>query len=271
MAPTLPQQPLRTALVQNAAGADPQANLDWLAAHWPERGSIDLIALPEVFAFRGGDEESRAAAAPLDGPLGRWLAAQAVRANAWVLAGSVLERDGDRIYNTSLLFDRAGDLAASYRKMHLFEARLESGRTIRESDVYRPGDRPVLAMIDSWCCGLSICYDVRFPELYRHYAGEGASLLLIPANFTQRTGRDHWETLIRARAIENQCFVLAPDQCGANPHTRCRSHGHSLAFGPWGELLATAADEPTVLRVTLDPQLLISTRQRIPALEHRRM
>ena len=125
--------------------------------------------------------------------------------------------------------------------------------------------------LEGWQCGMAICYDLRFPELFRFYSADGAHLFFIPSNFTQRTGRDHWETLIRARAIENQCFVLAPDQCGANPHTRCRSHGHSLAFGPWGELLATAADEPTVLRVTLDPQLLISTRQRIPALEHRRM
>ena len=267
----LPNSPLRVTLVQNSAGANRQTNLDWIEQRLPQCQETDLIVLPEVFAFRGSDEEYRAVAEPLDGPLAHWLQAQAVRTNAWVLAGSVLERDGDKIYNTSLLFDRNGQLAATYRKMHLFEARLESGRVIRESDVYQAGSQPVLATMESWRCGLSICYDVRFPELYRHYAGQGASLLVIPANFTQRTGRDHWETLVRARAIENQCFVLAPDQCGANPHNRCRSYGHSLALGPWGETLAAAGDEPAVLQVTLDPDLLRTTRQRVPALAHRRL
>ena len=267
----LPKMPLRVTLVQNSAGASRQDNLDWIAQRLPQRQETDLIVLPEVFAFRGSDEDYRAAAEPLDGPLAHWLMAQSVRTNAWMLAGSVLERDGDKIYNTSLLFNRNGALVASYRKIHLFEARLENGHVIRESDVYQAGDCPALAMLDSWCCGLSICYDVRFPELYRQYTRQGATLLLIPANFTQRTGRDHWEVLVRARAIENQCFVLAPDQCGANPHTRCRSHGHTLALGPWGETLAAAADDPAVLQVTLDPELLRATRQRVPALSHRRL
>ncbi len=267
----IPNAPLRVTLVQNAAGADRQANLHWIEQHLPPGRETDLIVLPEVFAFRGSDEEYRAAAEPVDGPLAAWLQAQAIRTHAWVLAGSVLERDGDRIFNTSLLFNRAGDRVATYRKIHLFEARLESGHVIRERDVYQAGDHPVLVTLDSWRCGLSICYDVRFPELYRNYASQGATLLLIPANFTQRTGRDHWEILVRARAIENQCFVIAPDQCGANPHTRCRSHGHTLAIGPWGETLAAAADEPAVLQVTLDPELLRATRQRVPALAHRRL
>jgi nitrilase len=267
----LPNAPLRVALIQNAAGGDRQANLDWLASHWPAADTTDLIALPEVFAFRGGDEEYRAAAEPLEGPLAGWLAAQAVRANAWVLAGSVLEREGDTIYNTTLLFDRAGRRVTTYRKIHLFEARLESGHIIRETDVYQAGEHPVLVPLETWRCGLSICYDLRFPELFRQYAAQGATLLMIPANFTQRTGRDHWETLVRARAIENQCFVIAPDQCGANPVTRCRSHGHSLAVGPWGEILAAAGDEPAVLQVTLEPELLRATRQRVPALAHRKL
>lgn len=267
----LPKSPLRVTLMQNSAGADRTANLDWIEQHLPPSRETDLIALPEVFAFRGSDEECRTAAEPLEGPLARWLAAQAVRCHAWVLAGSVLERAGDRIFNTSLLFDRDGRLAATYRKIHLFEARLESGHVVRESDVYQAGDHPVLATIDTWQGGLSICYDVRFPELYRHYASQGATLLLIPANFTQRTGRDHWDVLVRARAIENQCFVVAPDQCGANPHTKCRSHGHSMVVGPWGETLVTAGDEAAVLQVTLDPELLRTTRHRVPALAHRRL
>lgn len=271
MSSAFPSSPLRVTLVQNDAGADLAANLTWIERHLPGSGKTDLVALPEVFALRGSDDTYRAAAEPGDGPLARWLAAQAIRSNAWVLAGSVLERDGDRIYNTSLLMDRTGRQVASYRKIHLFEARLESGRIIRESDLFQAGDTPVLVEIDGWKCGLSICYDLRFPELYRHYSSRGASLLLIPSNFTQRTGRDHWEVLVRARAIENQCYVIAPDQCGANPHTHCRSHGHSLAIGPWGELLSTADDEPTVLQVTLRPDVLRTTRERVPALAHRKI
>ena len=267
----LPTAPLRVTLVQNAAGANQAANLQWIADHLPPSQATDLIVLPEVFAFRGSDAEYRAAAEPLHGPLTIWLQAQAVRTHAWVLAGSMLERDGEKIYNTSLLFNRRGELVTTYRKIHLFEAQLESGQVIRESDLYHAGDQPTLVTLDSWRCGLSICYDVRFPELYRHYTSHGATLLLIPANFTQRTGRDHWEILVRARAIENQCFVLAPGQCGANPHTHCRSHGHSLAVGPWGETLAAATTEPEILQVTLDPELLRTTRQRIPALAHRRL
>jgi predicted amidohydrolase len=268
-APSL--QPLRVTVVQNAAGSDVEANLAWIEARLPPAGATDLVALPEVFAFRGGDEQLRAAAEPRDGRAGRWLAAQAAARRAWFLAGSIMERDGERLFNTSLLFDRAGKLAAAYRKIHLFEARLESGHVVRERDVYEPGDTPVLADIEGWRAGLSICYDLRFPELFRRYAAQDATILFIPANFTQRTGRDHWEVLVRARAIENQCFVVAPDQCGANPVNRSRSHGHSAVVGPWGELLAEAGDEPAVLQVALDPALLHATRHRVPALMHRRL
>ena len=119
--------------------------------------------------------------------------------------------------------------------------------------------------------GLSICYDLRFPELYRDYSAQGAHALLIPANFTQRTGRDHWEVLTRARAIENQSFVIAPDQCGVNSGTGVASYGHSVVVGPWGEVLALAGDEETVLSVTLEPAALESARNRVPALQHRRL
>jgi predicted amidohydrolase len=268
---TLPTTPLRVTLLQNQAGDDQAANLAWIEQALPANLSTDLIVLPEVFAFRGSDEQYRAQAEPLDGPLTEWLGALALRTRARVLAGSVLERDGDRIYNTALLFNRNGELCSAYRKIHLFEAHLENGTLIRERDLYQAGDHPVLVTLDSWQAGLSICYDVRFPELYRHYTRHGAHLLLIPANFTQRTGRDHWEVLVRARAIENQCFVLAPDQCGANPHTGSFSYGHSLAVAPWGEVLAEAGDTPAVLHVTLDPDLLRATRTRVPALAHRRL
>jgi len=189
--------------------------------------------------------------------------------NAWVLAGSLLERDGQRVYNTSVLFDRQGAIRASYRKIHLFEARLEDGRLIREADAYDPGSQPVAASIDGWKAGLAMCYDLRFPELFRLYAAEGAQILFVPSNFTQRTGRDHWEILVRARAIENQAFVVAPDQCGTNPVTGVPSHGHSLVVGPWGEVLAEAGDQETVITARLDVDELRKIRNRVPALTHR--
>lgn len=264
-------RPLRVAAVQNAAGGDQAANLARLEELLPAPGEVDLIALPEVFALRGDDDDYRAAAEPCDGGVGRWLAAQARARQAWILGGSIIERDGAACYNSALLVAPDGRLAARYRKLHLFEAVLDDGRRIREDAVFTPGDRPVTVRIDGWMAGLAICYDVRFPELFRHYSAAGARLLLLPSNFTQRTGRDHWEILVRARAIENQCYVIAPDQCGRNPRGAGRSHGHSLIVGPWGDILAAAGDDEQTLRATLDPVTLEATRARVPALQHRRL
>jgi predicted amidohydrolase len=271
MSHCLPQSPLRVAVVQNAAGPDADVNRAWLADHLPLPGTTDLIALPEVFSLRGSDADYRASAEPLDGPTARWLAELARARRAWLLAGSILEQDGPAIYNTCMLFDPAGTRVAAYRKIHLFEATLEDGRVIRESDLYAAGSNPVEADLNGWHCGFSICYDVRFPELYRHYSKHGAHLLFVPSNFTQRTGRDHWNVLVRSRAIENQCFVVAPNQCGQNRATRVASHGHSLIVSPWGEVLAQAGNRPAVIEATLDPSLLHTTRARVPALAHRRL
>jgi predicted amidohydrolase len=262
---------LRVVLAQNAAGPDAAANRAWLERRLPPPGTADLIVLPELFGLRGGDAELRAAAETLEGPTACWLAEQARTRAAWLLAGSLVERAGRCLYNSSLLFDPAGTRRALYRKIHLFEAALEDGRTIRESDLYTAGRAPVLTEIAGWRCGLSICYDVRFPELYRQYAALGAHLLLVPANFTRRTGRDHWRVLLRARAIENQCFVVAPNQCGTNPVTGVASYGHSLAVSPWGDILAHAGDRPAIRYATLDPALLRQTRTRLPALNHRKL
>src|ERR1035437_5287136 len=180
----IPDRPLRMALVQIDAGRAPGVNCDWIETVLPPAGACDLIALPEVCAVRGGDDDYRAAAESLDGPLAGWFAAQARARRAWLLVGSLVERANDGLYNTSLLFDPAGKRVAAYRKLRLYEAHLDDGRTIRESDLWRAGDQPVLAVIAGWRCGLSICYDLRFPELYRHYAERGAHLLCVPSNFT---------------------------------------------------------------------------------------
>jgi nitrilase len=262
---------MKVLMVQHAAGPDVPANLAALDALLAGAGSADLIVLPEVFAARGNDSDLRRAAEPLDGLQAAWLKETARRHNAWVLGGSILEKADSCIHNTAVLVDREGRLSATYRKLHLFEARLENGKIVREQDVYEPGEHPVMADIDGWSCGLSICYDVRFPELYRLYVKRGATLLLIPANFTQNTGKYHWETLVRARAIENQCFVVAPNQCGTNAATGVASYGHSLIVGPWGDVLAEGGTEAGLFTATLNRAELTQVRGRVPALKHRRI
>ena len=262
---------LRVTLVQTNAGQDMQANLSRLKQLLSGIGATDVIALPEVFAIRGSHQDYRRSAEPVAGPLTAFLASIAHRHNAWVLAGSIMEDADQSIYNTSLLLNRRGDVMAVYRKIHLFEAELDNGQVIRESETYAAGSDPVMADLEGWRCGLAICYDLRFPELFRQYSAQGAHLFFIPSNFTQRTGKDHWNVLLRARAIENQCFVVAPDQCGTNPHTGVESHGHSMIVGPWGEVLADIEEGEQAVTVTLDIHDLHLTRRRIPALSHRKL
>jgi predicted amidohydrolase len=266
-----PLNHLKITLVQVDAGRDVEANLIRTKALLTGIGTSDLIALPEVFAIRGSDEEFRAQAAPLKGPLLAFLASIAHRHNAWVLAGSILEQHATGVFNTSVLLNRRGEIVASYRKMHLFEATLDSGKVIRESDLWQAGTEPVLTQLEGWNCGMAICYDLRFPELFRHYSAQGAHLFFLPSNFTQRTGQDHWEVLLRARAIENQCFVIAPNQCGTNPHTGVTSYGNSMIVGPWGEVIARFGTEAQAATFTLTIHDLETTRRTIPALAHRKL
>jgi deaminated glutathione amidase len=266
-----PQKPLTVTLVQTDAGKNPADNLRRIDELLAPGKLGDLIALPEVFAIRGTDEDYRRHAQPLDGPIVRHLSDLARRTGTWVLAGSIIECAPNGPFNTTVLLDRSGAIAATYRKIHLFEAELEDGTIIRERDTYQAGSSPVMVDIEGWQCGLAICYDLRFPELFRRYSAHGAHVLFVPSNFTQRTGRDHWEVLVRARAIENQCFVAAPNQCGANPATRVASHGHSMLVGPWGEVLSAAGDKESIITATLDPRELAQTRRRVPALMHRRL
>jgi len=258
-------------IVQFSAGTDVAGNLARIESLLAATPSCDLIALPEAFHVRGGHDDYVRNAEPVDGPTIKRLARLAADRNCWLLAGSLMEKSGHDIFNTCVLLDRSGQIHATYRKIHLFEAHLEEGQTIRESDTYSAGCEPVDADVEGWRCGLSICYDLRFPELYRHYSAQGAHLLFIPSNFTQRTGKDHWQTLVRARAIENQCFVVAPDQCGANPVTGVESHGHSMVVDPWGKVLAEAQDTEAVISAALVPAVLEQTRARIPVLKHRRL
>lgn len=265
-----PMRPLHVVAVQHAAGRDVEANLAGLARLLPEPDTADLVVLPEVFAGRGTRADLRCAAGPAGGAAARWLAQEAVRRRCWLLGG-VVEQEADRCFNTAMLVDRQGQVRAAYRKIHLFDAVLPDGRVVNESGTYTAGEAPCLADVEGWRCGLSVCYDLRFPELYRHYQAGGARLLLAPADFTDATGRAHWEVLVRARAIENQCFVVAPNQCGVNAGTGVASYGHSLIVDPWGRILVQAGDEPATLTATLDPGACEAVRDALPAWRHRRL
>lgn len=238
------------------------------------RGGADLAGLPETWTYMGSARRHHEVAEPVPGPTSERLAAAARRHTMWVLGGSILEAADGRIHNTSLLFDRSGELVARYRKIHLFDVQLPGQPPIRESFTYTPGEELVTAETEFGRVGLSICYDLRFPELYRSLTMSGAEVLFVPSAFTYETGKDHWEVLLRARAIEDQAFVVAPAQWGTwgpqEQNRRC--FGNSMAVDPWGRVLARASDEGTgVTFADLDLEELRRVRDRLPALRHRRL
>ncbi len=263
---------LDVALIQLDADTDVARNVA-LAADLAEEaalGGARLVALPEYLQFRGSDDGYRASARPIPGPLTEPFATVARRRAAWILVGSLAETSSDptRPYNTSVLIGPNGAIAATYRKIHLFDVTVEDGPVDRESDRVSPGDRAVVADVDDVRIGLSICYDLRFPELYRALALAGAEVITVPANFTERTGRDHWEVLLRARAIENGAYVLAPSQIGGPPGQP--AFGRSMIVDPWGTVVAQAPDRVAIVRAELDLERVRSIRRQIPALANRR-
>jgi predicted amidohydrolase len=266
---------MRVAACQMNPGEDVEENLraaEELLAEAAAAGA-DLAGLPELFTYMGPATRHAEVAEPIPGPTSERLAEAARRHRMWVLGGSIYEREGDRVYNTSLLFDRRGELVARYRKIHLFDVDLPGQPPIRESATFTPGDQVVTADLEGVRVGLSVCYDVRFPELYRMLVAQGAEVLLVPAAFTEETGRDHWDVLVRARAIEDQCFVVAPAQWGpwGRPEENRRCHGNSLIVDPWGRVLARLEEGVGVARADLDLEELRRVRERLPALRHRRL
>jgi predicted amidohydrolase len=215
----------------------------------------------------------RAAAEPLDGPRVRRLADLARRHEMWIHGGSVLERDGDAVFNTSVLLGRGGEIVATYRKLHLFDADPPGGVPSRESFLFSAGVDVVTAETEFGRVGMSICYDVRFPELYRRLATLGATLVFVPAAFRYETGKDHWDVLLRARAIEDQTFVVAAAQWGTwgPPGREVRNFGNSLVADPWGRVIARAPDGVGVTLADLDLDAVDSVRGMLPALRHRRL
>jgi deaminated glutathione amidase len=264
---------IRAAAVQLCAGPDKSENLK-KALRWIDRAAAAgaaVVALPENFLFRGSDRQFRGIPETLRGPSMTALCRAASALRIHVIAGSVAEtvQGSAKTYNTSCLIDPSGRIRSVYRKTHLFDVDLP-GKRIRESDRCLRGRRPVMGLLDAKPkairCGLSICYDLRFPELYREYALLGARILFVPSNFTRQTGRDHWEPLLRARAIENQCFVIAPNQSGMGAQG-VLSHGHSMILDPWGRVLAQAPGSgECIITALLDLQVLDRVRRQIPSL-----
>lgn len=266
---------MKVALCQTNSGEDVAANEAQVSALLEEAagGGADLACLPEVWPCQGSAPQVRAAAEPVPGPRTERLAEVARRHGMWLHGGSVLELDGERVHNTSVLFDRRGELVARYRKIHLFDADPPGAQPSRESFLYSAGEEIVTAETEFGRAGMSICYDVRFPELYRALAANGATVLFVPSAFREETGRDHWDVLLRARAIEEQCFVFAAAQWGTwGPEGReRRNHGNSLVVDPWGRVLARAPDGVGVTFAEVDLEEVRRVREVLPALRHRRL
>lgn len=239
------------------------------------REGARFIATPENTDLIGPRREKIEGAESLDGPLISTYRDAAARHGAWLLVGSFAERvpgqESLKVHNTSVLIDPDGAIAHTYRKMHLFDASLPDGVPYRESEVVVPGSSVEVADTPFAKLGLSICYDLRFPEVYRKQSASGATMLCVPAAFTVPTGRAHWETLLRARAIENLCWVVAPAQVGRHSKDRA-SWGHSLIIDPWGTVVADAGgDEEGLALATVDTSAVLQARAMLPALQHRRL
>lgn len=275
---------ITAAAVQIRAGSDREKNLA-RATRLVEQAAAagaTFVALPEVFAWRGPQAEEPSQAEVADGPTARRMSDLAERLGITLLAGSILKSrttgapgtgssSDDRCFNTSLLFGPDGAALATYRKIHLFDIDIPGRVSIRESDTRAAGEAPVVADAGFARIGMSVCYDLRFPELYRRLTEGGAEILAVPASFTRPTGEAHWEPLLRARAIENQCFVIAPNQFGTGA-AGFRDHGHSMIIDPWGRVLAEASgDGEEVCLARLDAEVLEETRRNLPCLTHRRL
>lgn len=263
----------RVACVQLTATPDRAAGITAAAAgvRAAAAGGAALVALPENAAMLAGGAAMRAAA-PERGahPARAALAAAARECGVWVLAGSLAERaEGGLLANRAVLFDDRGAAVAEYDKIHMFDADLGGGEAYRESASYRPGDRAVLAETPWGALGMTICYDLRFPALYRALAQAGAAMIAAPSAFAVPTGRAHWRVLLRARAIETGCFLLAPAQCGVHYGARA-TYGHSLIVDPWGRVLADGGEAPGIVYADIDLEESAAARRKLPSLAHDR-
>jgi len=270
---------MRVAAIQMNSSADVGENLqlaDKLIGDAVDDG-CRMVVLPENFALMPvrGRDKAKAAEEPGDGPIQAFLSDVSERHGVWIIAGSMPlaspEIEAERVYGACPVYDAKGNTQAIYRKIHLFDVDLaESQESYRESRSMVPGDE--VTTVDTPCgrVGLTICYDLRFPELFRQLVDAGATMFTVPAAFTVTTGEAHWHTLLRARAIENLAYVVAPGQYGEHADGRS-TYGHSLIIDPWGQILAEAADENCFVAADIDPDLPAKLRSEFPALANRRL
>lgn len=267
-------QPFKVALIQTNSEREFAPNIAFVEtmARRARGEGAELITTPEIVAMFEPRkalhlEKARTEA---DHPALAAFRALAAELGAWFLVGSLSIKLGPTtMANRSFLVDPTGAVQASYDKIHMFDVDLAGGERYRESETYRPGDRAVTTELPWGRLGMTVCYDLRFPQLYRALAQAGADFLTIPAAFTRKTGLAHWHVLMRARAIETGCFVIAPAQCGTHAEGR-QTYGHSLVAAPWGEVLADGGEEPGVTYATIDPARVAEARGMVPSLNHDR-
>ena len=241
----------------------------------------DLVILPEMWTCLTEDNEAKRACADTlpvtahenesGGESYEMLRNLAASRSIYLHGGSLLERDGEDYYNTSVIFDPQGREIGRYRKIHLFDVVTPDGKEYRESSFVRSGNEFSLFRVGERTFGCTICYDLRFPELYQELARQGADVICVPAAFTMQTGKDHWETLLRARAIETETYILAPSQCGRYDGGRRAIYGNSMIVSPWGRVIARAEDDVAIISGTLDFRQLTKMRQAIPVHMHKRV
>ncbi|WP_017325308.1 carbon-nitrogen hydrolase family protein [Synechococcus sp. PCC 7336] len=268
-------KPYLAAAIQMTSKPDLSENLiqaeEWIEL--AQRRGCKLIALPENFAYMGDEAEKAKLAPEIARRAEEFLRKMAQRFQAYVLGGGYpVPTENNKVFNTASLIGPDGRELARYQKVHLFDVNLPDGNTYRESNTVMPGQDIQSCYVEELgTLGLSVCYDVRFPELYRTLASQGADVLAIPAAFTAFTGKDHWQVLVQARAIENTCYAIAPAQVGRH-YQRRQTHGHAAIVDPWGVILADAGGEKPGLAIAeIDPARLQQVRRQMPSLQHRRL
>ena len=266
--------PFRAACLQLNSGNDPAANLATVKAMVAEaaKSGAQLVLTPEYTLLMDGSGRVMRdnALAPDGGATLVELQDLARTSKVWLLIGSLTLKTGEeRIVNRSFLISAAGDVVATYDKIHMFDVTLPDGKAIRESSSYRPGESAVVAATPWGKLGMTICYDLRFPHLYRALAQQGAEFIAVPSSFQHQTGKAHWHTLLKARAIENAAYILAPAMCGEHPGNR-QTYGHALIVDPWGEVLADGGEEPGIVYADIDPARVSKIRAMMPSLGHDR-
>lgn len=259
-------------VIQWTSGNDPQQNIEQLQSlvsllpkHRPQ-----LVVLPEAFASFGAGESSQQerAEAPGEGPIQQAVAEIAKQHDLWIVAGTIPIKAGDRYAGASFLFDNTGQQVARYDKIHLFDATVEDGTgSYQESKYTKPGSELTVVDTPFGCLGLAVCYDLRFPEMFRALRERGAEVIVLPSAFTKVTGKAHWQPLLQARAIENQCYVVAPNQGGVHPDGR-ETWGHSMIVDPWGKVCTEISSDIGVGSVPIEPSNIRDVRRRMPVQSH---